>query len=81
MIFRYVDSNWRTLEFNVSGADIEEAIGRCGWMILNDATLTAEDRAEVDRLERQGFASIETQPSDKAIAWWKSHSRIIKGAL
>jgi len=51
--------------------DIEEAIARCGWTCLNDATeISADDRAEIDRIDKQGFAAMITQNSIDSLKWW-----------
>ena len=53
-------------------ADVEEALARCGFMILNDAeNVTPEHRAEIVRCERFG-ASMTTGSQEAALAWWNA---------
>ena len=51
-------------------ADIEEAVLRCGWTLLNADNLsdvTAEDRAAIECLEARGVAS---GWKDYGASWW-----------
>lgn len=68
------DENCRLrARLKLAPADIEEAVARCGWTVLNDAEdVTDEDRAEVDRLERQGYAQMTTGTGAEALAWWNA---------
>jgi hypothetical protein len=51
--------------------DIEEIIARCGWTCVEDMSeLTPEDKEEISRIEKQGFASMTTQTSADALKWW-----------
>jgi hypothetical protein len=56
---------------NLKPKDIEEAIGRCGWTCLDGAEdVSVEDKAEIDRLHKQGFATMTTQTGEEALKWW-----------
>ena len=71
LIHVYTSDRPQTLRLDV--ADIEHAICRCGWMILNDAEdITEADRAEIARIEAQGYAESETLPAAEALAWWRA---------
>lgn len=72
MIIRVWDENNRLrCKLRLAPRDIEEAIGRCGWTSLNDAEeVSEEDKAEIARVERQGYAAITTQGTRAALKWW-----------
>ena len=60
-------------KLRLAPADIEEAIGRCGWTCLNDAEeVNKEDKAEIARIEKQGYASITTESARDALKWWNA---------
>jgi len=72
MIIKVWDENCQLrCKLELAPQDIEEAIGRCGWTCLNDAEgVSAEDKAEITRIERQGYAAMTTQSSQNALKWW-----------
>jgi len=66
------ENNQLRCKLRLAPQDIEEAIGRCGWTCLNDAEdVTEEDKAEIARIEKQGYAAMKTQSGQAALAWWK----------
>jgi hypothetical protein len=68
----WIDWERVTLEFGASA--IEEVIARCGWTIVNGFTeMTDANRAELARIEEQGYAEIVTLPAFQAKAWWDAH--------
>uniref|UniRef100_A0A6H1Z9P0 Uncharacterized protein n=1 Tax=viral metagenome TaxID=1070528 RepID=A0A6H1Z9P0_9ZZZZ len=73
MIIKVWDENCQLkCKLRLAPQDIEEAIGRCGWMCLNDAEeVTPEDGLEIKRIEAQGYAGMVTQNSQDALKWWK----------
>lgn len=61
----------RTTKLRLGVADIEEAVARCGWQILDAAwPRTIEEDDEVDRLEAQGYAESSDRTQEDAKAWW-----------
>ncbi len=72
MVIKVWDENCRyRCSLRLATADIEEAICRCGWTVLNDAReVSPADRAEIDRLEKQDYISMTTQSGEEALKWW-----------
>jgi hypothetical protein len=81
MILHYY-GNWEHWKLDVSDpADIEEAIMRCGWTILNDAeSVTAEDRAIITDLESRPY--IESRyPNGQGREWWDAHAGLVETGI
>ncbi len=72
MVIKTYDENCQyRCTLKLAPGDIEQAIARCGWTCLNDATeISVEDKAEIARIEKQGFAGMTTQNSVDALKWW-----------
>ena len=70
----YLDDIRGRQRLRLAPADIEEALCRCGWTMLNDAEdLTDADRAELARIRARGYAEspCRENPMD-SLAWWKA---------
>lgn len=65
----YVD---KVVTLAIPTHEIEAAISRCGWAVLNKATeITPADQAEIERIQDQGFASVVTRAD--VSQWWLDH--------
>jgi hypothetical protein len=66
----------------ITTADIEEIIARCGWTVLNDAEdVTDEERTEIARLEALPYTSCADRTTQDALAWWNARLIFEKPAL
>ena len=73
MIIKVYDENGqRTAVLSLRPEDVEEALLRCGWTVLNDAEgITQTHRVEIDRCDKNG-AEMTIRKPDEAVKWWNA---------
>lgn len=74
----YDENNVLQAKLDVHGKDIEEAIMRLGWTILNDAEhVTKEDEKVLRALQQKEFVESRfgegSKEVEKARVWWDEH--------
>jgi len=74
MVIHTTPDGFKRVSLRLAPGDIEEALARCGFMVLNDAEEVSDaDRAELARIEAQGYAeSVAHYEPGAALAWWKA---------
>lgn len=74
-------ANWKHWQIEVHTAeDIEEAIFRCGWTVLNCAeedSITADERAIIAELGQRPY----TESHYRGREWWDANAELVESGV